>query len=104
VILSILIAMLIPAIGPGRAAARRSNCDNNLRQLGLALNQYEHQRGYFPSNRAGAGGYSAQVQLLPYLSELGLYERVDFAVAYDEHVAAGGDRWGLEIPKVLRCP
>jgi prepilin-type N-terminal cleavage/methylation domain-containing protein len=104
VILSILIAMLIPAIGPGRAAARRSNCDNNLRQLGLALNQYEHQRGYFPSSRAGAGGYSAQVQLLPYLGELGLYEHIEFAAPYDQYVSAGGDRWGMQMPQVLHCP
>ena len=48
-IIGILVALLIPAIQASRAAASRTSCANNLRQLGIAAHNFESAHGYFPS-------------------------------------------------------
>jgi prepilin-type N-terminal cleavage/methylation domain-containing protein len=85
-IIGILVALLLPAIQAAREAARRTSCSNNLRQLGLALQNHHDSMGRFPvSNFFGeskkpklAYFWGELPQLLPYLEETSLHDFVDF--------------------------
>ena len=78
-IIAILIALLLPAVQQAREAARRSQCRNNLKQLGLALHNYESSFTVLPLN-SGASGFSPQARLLPYMDQAPLYNRYNFSV------------------------
>jgi len=93
-IIAILIALLLPAVQQAREAARRSQCKNNLKQLGLAMHNYHDVFNLFPQgnfastqNVGGGGlnsspyqGFSAQAMLLPYLDQSALYNQLNFDV------------------------
>src|SRR5687768_14964624 len=74
-IIGVLIALLLPAVQAAREAARRSQCNNNLRQVGIAIHNYENSQGTFPPGRVeisptGSGEPARTVwgiSLLPYL-------------------------------------
>lgn len=81
-IIGILIALLLPAVQMAREAARRTSCLNNLRQLGLALHNYESTFQLLPSNYRGpnptSGNFSVQAQLLPYIEQANLESLLDY--------------------------
>ncbi|HEY2839034.1 MAG TPA: DUF1559 domain-containing protein [Pirellulales bacterium] len=77
-IIGILIGLLLPAVQMAREAARTSQCKNNLKQLGLALINFEVTLGTFPSTDA-ANGFSAQARLLPYVEQGNLRNSFDFS-------------------------
>src|SRR5581483_11828504 len=72
-IIGVLIALLLPAVQAAREASRRSQCVNNLKQIGLALQSYLDATKSFPygarapNNGSGGWGMSFYVGLLPYL-------------------------------------
>src|SRR3954462_4179630 len=71
-IIGILIALLLPAVQSAREAARRTQCNNNLKQLGLALNSYHDANKYYPMGSMLPDtnyGPSAIVHLLPYVEQ-----------------------------------
>ncbi len=86
-IIAILIALLLPAVQQAREAARRTQCKNNLKQIGLALHNYHDVYNKFP-----AGGYwnnnhrglayqqgSVLVHLLPYIEQSVIFNQIDFS-------------------------
>ncbi len=110
-IIGILIALLLPAVQAAREAARRINCGNNLRQIGLALHNFELQHRYFPPSwkpiRSPSGvpvdGWSAQALLLPFIEQNNVAEYIDFESSYEAATTVDVD--GTVIPlSALRIP
>lgn len=96
-IIAILVALLLPAVQQAREAARRTQCKNNLKQIGLALHNYLDVNSGFPpsfvsdATTAGVdptngGEWSAHARLLPYLEQANLYNSVDLSYAYDDPI------------------
>ncbi|QDT18236.1 DUF1559 domain-containing protein [Alienimonas californiensis] len=80
-IIAILVSLLLPAVQQAREAARRSQCKNNLKQLALALHNYESTHRVFPPGSLGFPlVWSAQAQLLPYVEQANLHDLLDFDV------------------------
>jgi len=96
-IIAILIALLLPAVQQAREAARRTQCKNNLKQLGLAMHNYHDVHSAFPQlvhgvNRGadGAwgrewGGLSVHTMFLPYIDQAPLYNLVDQSVYWHDN-------------------
>jgi prepilin-type N-terminal cleavage/methylation domain-containing protein len=86
-IIGILIGLLLPAVQAAREAARRMSCQNKLRQLGLALHNYESAMKRVPPSTYAVGGasnqpWSAQSFLLPYVEGNTIYNQINFSVGY----------------------
>lgn len=80
-IIAILIALLLPAVQQAREAARRSQCKNNLKQLGLALHNYQSAHRVFPPGGLGFPYvWSAHAQLLPYVDQGNLENLLNYDV------------------------
>jgi prepilin-type N-terminal cleavage/methylation domain-containing protein/prepilin-type processing-associated H-X9-DG protein len=84
-IIAVLIALLLPAVQQAREAARRSQCRNNLKQLGIALHNYHDQAGMFPPGNIGTGTDILSlprrpfiVFLLPHMEQGPLYNTITF--------------------------
>ncbi len=82
-IIAVLIALLLPAVQAAREAARRSQCVNNIKQLGLALANYESAIGCYPAT--GTGGdvdpanndFSMKARLLPYMEQSAIWNALN---------------------------
>jgi prepilin-type N-terminal cleavage/methylation domain-containing protein/prepilin-type processing-associated H-X9-DG protein len=75
-IIGILIALLLPAVQAAREAARRMQCANNFKQVGLALHNYHASKGSFPPGMLNYWSWSAY--LLPYVEEQSIYDMLTF--------------------------
>lgn len=101
-IIGILIGVLLPAVQAVREAARRMQCSNNLKQIGLAIQNYESVYKKLPSARTGSPHlWSASAQLLPYIEGSNLFAQIDFRRGSLDPVNAAAVR--AAIPMYL-CP
>ncbi len=84
-IIAILIALLLPAVQQAREAARRTQCRNNLKQLGLALHNYHDVYGCIPiaDVNGTVNPVSAHARLLPGMDQAPLFNRIDFNVDHN---------------------
>jgi prepilin-type N-terminal cleavage/methylation domain-containing protein len=73
-IIGVLIALLLPAVQAAREAARRSQCSNNLKQIGLAVHNFHDARNGLPPMVAGERRASFWVYVLPYLEQQNAYD------------------------------
>lgn len=91
-IIAILIALLLPAVQQAREAARRTQCRNNLKQLGLALHNYLDAYTVFPPSgcislsTTSQQPWSAQAYILPYLDGSTIYNKINFSLGYHDPV------------------
>ena len=81
-IIGILVALLLPAIQAAREAARRAQCLNNLKQIGLAIQNFESTMKYVPASREPCGIGTWAVQLLPFIEETAAYSQWDRTITY----------------------
>jgi prepilin-type N-terminal cleavage/methylation domain-containing protein len=113
-IIGVLVALLLPAVQSAREASRRIKCTNHLKQFGIALHNYADTFGVFPNRRGGFDGVQANrispfVQLLPYLEQTAMHDRIQ-AGDPANGVPPGGPRgdasWAVwnTPPSVFRCP
>jgi len=113
-IIGSLVALLIPAVQKAREAASRSTCQNNLRQIGLALHNFESARRAFPPageflyDSDGKGTLKATQNLqspitllLPYLEQQGIYDGYDLTKRYNENT--GNQTAAKTVVSLLLC-
>lgn len=83
-IIAVLISLLLPAVQQAREAARRSQCKNNLKQIGLAFHNYHDAFNAFPNSETGGTGSlsraSALAAVLPYLDQAPIYNLYNFSL------------------------
>jgi len=110
-IIAVLIALLLPAVQAAREAARRSQCVNNLKQLGLAANNYESTNGSFPGGSYTGNpsnpafhfqqNFSSFVRMLPFTEQSPAYNSVNFNWNYGSWQNA--TIYGVRL-SILNCP
>lgn len=112
-IIAVLIALLLPAVQQAREAARRSQCKNNLKQLALALHNYESTHSTFPPSRlspdvaiedntSNQSGYQSWTSmLLPYVDQGNLGNTIDYNRAWSALVNRPAVSTQLTI---MQCP
>lgn len=81
-IIGVLMSLLLPAVQSVREAARRTQCKNNLHQLGLATTNYHDALGRLPPARPADGFLTWYVFIMPYIEENSLYSKFDIAAPY----------------------
>ena len=114
-IIGILIALLLPAVQAAREAARRMQCSNNLKQIGLALHNYHNAFGSFPigarsgratssSRNAGRMGTNWKASILAFLEQKSLYDQLNFETGMFADDWSGNEILRNLVVPVYKCP
>jgi prepilin-type N-terminal cleavage/methylation domain-containing protein len=100
-IIAILIGLLLPAVQKVREAAARTQCTNNLKQLGLATHNFHDTNGHIPSSDAATTGISAHAYLLPHIEQDNVFKLINFNLGHND--PANAVARGTNI-KTFLCP
>jgi len=114
-IIAILVALLLPAVQQAREAARRSACQNNLKQLGVALHNYHDTHDVLPFGTANPGrtsdsdvqlatNHTGYLMLLPYIEQSALYDQFNFEAATGKYQGSGNCGTNGSVPATLAGP
>ena len=117
-IIGILVALLLPAVQAARESARRAQCLNNFKQVGLACQNYMSDKRTFPTgvnmweqggcnnpeNKPSYSGFSWSAYILPYLEENTIYERLDLTRQYADNRKPPNYETGAKHVQAYLCP
>jgi len=117
-IIGVLIALLLPAVQAARESARRSNCTNNMKQMGLGLHNFESAYKKFPTGGEGtnysvsppattfdmAEIHSAFTYILPYIEQKAVYDQMDLAYGYRDTRRPGNQTATCTQLSTFICP
>ena len=106
-IIAVLIALLLPAVQSAREAARRTQCTNNLKQIGLAIHNYHSTNDSLPPSGSShffggfiRGGFSCKTRILPYMEQTQVFNTINFALDPEWSNGYGVDDGGWERTNV----
>ncbi len=104
-VIAVLVALFLPSVTRSREVSRRSQCRNNLKQIGLALHNYHDKYQAFPPaytvDAEGKPLHSWRTLILPYMDQKELYDKIDLTKPWDDPVNAEVFK---AIVEVYRCP
>lgn len=112
-IIGVLVALLLPAVQSAREAARRTQCTNNIRQLGLAVHNFHDVNLVFPAsqdqwiNSKGATiGCSWHTRIMPFIEQQAVYQQYNFDAAWDDVNTNAVPQTGIICTKIkgFLCP
>jgi prepilin-type processing-associated H-X9-DG protein len=106
-IIAVLIGLLLPAVQKVRAAAQRTQCQNNLKQIGLAMHNFHDRYNRLPPGFVGSAGYSWAALILPYLEQQALHDSLNPvpSVTTVYTVPAADSQPGLQtLVRIYLCP
>jgi prepilin-type N-terminal cleavage/methylation domain-containing protein/prepilin-type processing-associated H-X9-DG protein len=103
-IIAVLIALLLPAVQKVREAAARTQCTNNLKQLGLALHNYHDSHGAFPAGGSAVNRLGWHVYVLPYVEQDNLYKQFNLTANASYTLTPGRLEFGVVKVPPYFCP
>jgi len=106
-IIGILVSLLLPAVQSARESARRAQCKNNMRQLGLALLDFHAAHQTFPAGRDGKDDYNHawSTAILPHLEQAALLDAYDYKKTWNDGTVTSGNRQIARTQlAVFKCP
>src|SRR3954469_15351183 len=112
-IIGVLVALLLPAVQAAREAARRTQCTNNIRQLGLSVHNFHDVNLVFPAsqdqwiNSKGVTiGCSWHTRILPFIEQQAVYQQYNFDAAWDDTATNAKPTTGIICTKIkgFLCP
>lgn len=100
-IIGVLVGLLLPAVQAAREAARRTDCMNRMRQVGIAALNFENARGTLPPHGDFPTALSSQARILPYMENTAVHDLVDQTTHWRDE--RNGDALLTPMP-LFRCP
>lgn len=100
-IIGILVALLLPAVQAAREAARRLQCSNQLRQIGIACHNYHDTMGMFPTVRHAATDMSYLAQILPFMEQVQLRDLINEEAHWSD---VSNDAAEATVVPTFQCP